>query len=185
MTSLRDRLRADTASGHECVDRAYSSLDLAQPDGLRTFLRAQLSVLLSVRCDPGPHAAAAQDLGLRMVAALEADLRDLRGRQAAPVGERQLDATAILYILLGSSLGTAVLHRRWLEATDPAVMATGRYLGLAPPQGAWRHLCEELAERPAEGAEADRIVQDARELFELHQAVLEKQALLPEGALHA
>ena len=184
MTSLRDRLRVDTAPRHDCVDRAYSSMDLTQLDGLQTFLRTQLSVLRSVRCSSGRHAVAVRQRSSRMVAALEVDLRDLRGRQAAPVSERQLDATAILYILLGSSLGTRVLHRRWLEATDPAVTAAGRYLGLAPPHGAWRHLCQDLGQLPAEGAEADRIVQDAGRLFDLHLAVLERHALLREGALH-
>lgn len=184
MASLRDRLRADMAPRHKCVDRAYSELDLAHPAGLRTFLRAQLSVLLSMRCDPGHHAAAAQDLVSRMAAAMEADLRGLDSCAVVPASAIRLNATAVLYMLLGSSLGTRVLRRRWLEATEPAVRAAGQYLSLAPPQGAWRHLCEELAAHPAEGAEADRIVQAAGELFDLHLAVMERQALLPEGTLH-
>ena len=185
MTSLRDRLRTDMAPKHERVDRSCSFLDLAQPDGLRTFLRAQLSVLLSVRCRPGHHATAVQDLGSRMAAALETDLHDLDGCPVAPVGECRLNATAMFYMLLGSGLGTRVLRRRWLEATDPAVTTAGRYLGLLPPHGAWRHLCEELAERPAEGADADRIVRDAGRLFDLHLAALVGRTLQPDGAPHA
>lgn len=184
MTSLRDRLRADTASRHDDVDRAYSSLDLTRSDGLRTFLRTQSSVLGSVRCRPGRHAAAATDLGARMAAALEADLQALHGRPTVTGGERRLDATAVLYMLLGSSLGTRVLRRRWLAATDPTVAAAGRYLGLVPSQGAWRVLCEELTQHPAEGAEADRIVADAGELFDRHLVTLAEDALLPRGASH-
>ena len=185
MTSLRDRLRADTAARHDRVDRAYSKLDLTQSEDLRTFLRAQRSVLLSVRCYPGRHAAAAQDLASRMVIALEADLVDLDGGPVLPEGERRLDATAMLYMLLGSSLGTRVLHRRWLGTTDFAARAAGRYLALTPPLGAWRHLCEDLAQGPSEGADADRIVQDAGELFDLHLAALEDRTLLFQGVLHA
>lgn len=184
MNSLRERLRADTASRHEGVDRAYSVLDLTRSDDLRTFLRTQLSVLRLVRCRPGSHTAAATALGSRMAAALEADLRALHGRPAAPSGERRLHATAVLYMLLGSSLGTRVLRRRWLAATDPSIAAAGRYLDLAPPQGAWRVLCDELAQQPAEGAEADCIVHDATEIFDLHLAALAEGALLPVGASH-
>jgi hypothetical protein len=184
MNSLRDRLRVDTALKHECVDRAYSLLDLTQPGSFQTFLRTQLSVLLSVFCRPGHHTLAVEDLRSRMVAALEADLRELRGRLAAPVGGRYLDATAVLYMLLGSSFGTRVLRRRWLGATDPAVASAGRYLGLTPPQGAWPALCDELARHSAVGADADRIVHDAGKLFDLHLAVLAEGSLLPEGASH-
>ena len=185
MTSLRDRLRTDTAPRHERVDHAYSSLDLTQSDGLRTFLGSQFSVLAAVRCGPGRHAAEAADLGRRMASALRSDLRDLRAGPALPVAERRLDATAVLYMLLGSSLGTRVLRRRWLEATDPSVATAGRFLGLAPPPGAWRTLCEELEQSPAQGAEADRIVHDVEELFELHLTVLARHSRLPEGAPHA
>jgi hypothetical protein len=184
MTSLRDRLRADTAPRHECVDRAYSSLDLTQPSDLQTFLRTQSSVLASVRCRSGRHASDAKALGSRMLAALEADLCSLHVRPASPVGERHLDATAVLYMLLGSSLGTRVLRRRWQGATASAVAAAGRCLGLEPPGGAWRELCEELAQRSPRGAEADRIVRDAGELFDLHLAALAGHAR-PCGGSHA
>ncbi|WP_176556253.1 hypothetical protein [Rubellimicrobium rubrum] len=184
MTSLRDRLRADTAFRHDCVDRAYSALDLTQPDDLRTFLRTQLTVLCDMSCRPSRHSAAATALASRMADALRADLRALGGTPVGSGGARPLHGTAVLYMLLGSSLGTQVLRRRWLGASNPAVAAADRYFGLAAPQGAWRALCEELAGRSPHGPEADRIVQDADALFELHLAALAGPALRPEGVLH-
>jgi len=183
MTSLRDRLRASTAFRHERADRAYSSLDLRRTDGLRTFLRAQLWVLDSIRCCSGPHAAEAEDLRSRMAQSLRRDLRVLDSTPAVVSGQCRLNATAMLYLLLGSSLGTQILRRRWQEAADPAVAAAGQYLGLCVPQKAWGRLCEELARLGAEGAEADRIVHDASRIFDLHLGALAGFARLAEGAL--
>ena len=185
MTSLRDRLRADTAPWHERVDRAYTTLDLRQAADLGTFLGAQLSVLLAVRCGPGPNADAADELRAGMAAAILADLRHL---DRAPVLTRQahqFDTTSVLYILLGSRLGTRVLYRRWLEATDPAVKGAGSYLGLAPPSGAWRALCGELLQRPFQGAEADRVVEDACLLFDLHLGAFSALEPAAQGEPHA
>lgn len=184
MTSLRDRLRASTAPRHERVDRAYSSLDLRRTDDLRTFFRAQLWVLDSIRCCPGPHAAEADDLRSRLAQSLRRDLRVLDSPPAVTFEQSGLHATAMLYLLLGSSLGTQVLRRRWQEATDPAVAAAGQYLGLTVPRIEWRRLCEELARTKADGAEADRIVHDASRMFDLHLGALAGFARLPEGALH-
>ena len=184
MPSLRDRLRADTALSHDCVDRAYSALDLTQPDDLRTFLRTQWLVLSRMSCRPGRHSSVAAALGSRMADALRADLGVLGATPVGAGSQRPLHATAVLYMLLGSSLGTQVLRRRWLGTSDPAVAAAGRYLGLAAPQGAWPTLCEELAEHPSQGTEADRIVWDARALFDLHLTVLADPTLLPEEVLH-
>ncbi|TNC59367.1 biliverdin-producing heme oxygenase [Rubellimicrobium roseum] len=107
-----------------------------------------------------------------MVTALRADLHHLDRAPALPRQARRFDATSVLYILLGSGLGTRVLHRRWLEATDPAVKGAGSYLGLASPLDAWRALCGELLQRPPQGAEADRVVGDACLLFDLHLGAL-------------
>ena len=185
MTSLRDRLRADTAAWHERVDRAYTTLDLRQSADLGTFLGAQLSVLLAIRCHPGPHADAADELRACMAAAILADLRHLDRAPVLTRQTRRFDATSVLYILLGSRLGTRVLHRRWLEATDPAVKGAGSYLGLAPPSDAWRALCGELMQRPPQGAEADRVVEDACLLFDLHLGALSALEPAAQGEPHA
>ncbi|WP_176559246.1 hypothetical protein [Rubellimicrobium roseum] len=181
MTTLRDRLRADTAPWHERVDDAYSVLDLRQTVDLGRFLRSQLSVLLAVRCGPGRHAEDAERLRRSMIGALQADLRHLDLKAVRPATERRLDATAVHYILLGSRLGTRVLHRRWLGATDAAVAGAGRYLGTTPPTAAWRKFCAELLQMPDQGTEADRITHDACILFDLHLDVLPALAPLRQG----
>lgn len=119
-----------------------------------------------------------------MSEAMKADLHVLGIDPASPRSGRQLDATSMLYILLGSSLGTQVLRRRWLQATDPAVSAAGQYLSLSVPAGAWRQLCQDLAGQEPDGAEADRIVQDACEIFDLHLDASSNSERLPEGASH-
>jgi heme oxygenase len=184
MTTLRDRLRADTAPQHERVDHAYSLLDLAQAGELGVFLGMQRAVLLSVRCRPGRHAVAAEELAAHMTTEIEADLRHLDATPVLPLGPRLLDATAVHYILLGSSLGTRLLHRRWQERATPAAAGAGRYLGLAPPQGAWRALCDDLAQQSPVGADADRIVRDAAAMFDMHLAAWALRAPVMEGALH-
>jgi hypothetical protein len=184
MTTLRDRLRVDTAPSHERVDRAYSRLDLRRPDDLGTFLTAQRAVLAAIRVRPGAHAEEAREVALMMTDALDADLGHLGAGPVMTLGAREVHGTACLYILLGSSLGTRVLHRRWLEAGDPVVAGAGRYLGLAMPPGAWRNLCEDLARRPPGGPEADRTVGDAAALFDLHLAAWDRLAALPEGTVH-
>ncbi|HVG48091.1 MAG TPA: hypothetical protein VM899_08155 [Rubellimicrobium sp.] len=184
MMTLRDRLRADTAARHGCVDRAYSSLDITKPGDFRTFLLAHLQVLDALRCAPGHQAAAAEDLRSRMMLALRADLRELDSHPRAGPAGRPLDPTAVHYLLLGSSLGTQVLRRRWLQATSPVVAAAGRYLNLGVPPGAWRHLCDQLAGCAAVNAEADRTVGDTIEIFDRHLAALASLDLLPEGVAH-
>jgi len=185
MISLRDRLRGETAPWHERVDRAYSTLDLRRAADFETFLGAQMAVLRAIQCRPGCRAEDAEPLRADMIAALTADLRDL-GRGPVPSGAtHQFDATAVLYILLGSRMGTQVLRRRWLEATDPAVASAGRYLGLATPASTWRAFCAELMQAPGQGAEADRIVGDACRLFDLHLGVLPTLARAHPGESHA
>jgi len=185
MTSLRDRLRADTAPWHERVDRAYTTLDLRQAADLGTFLGAQLAVLLAIRCRPGPHAKAADDLRNGMAAAIRSDLHHLDRAPALPQQACQFDATSVLYILLGSCLGKRVLQRRWLEGSDPLTAGAGRYLGFAPPSDAWRTFCGELMKRPPQGTEADRVVDDACLLFELHLGALSTLAPAHHGGSHA
>lgn len=184
MTTLRDRLRVDTAPSHERVDQVYSTLDLRRRDDLGTFLAAQRSVLGAVRLRPGPHAEEARDVARMMTAALDADLGHLGPRPVRPLRTTEVQSTACLYILLGSSLGTRVLHRRWLGAEDRIVAEAGRYLGLAMPPGAWRGLCMDLERQSSSGDEADRIVRDASALFDLHLAAWAGLAARPERSLH-
>ena len=184
MTTLRDRLRVDTAPSHERVDRAYSTLDLRRRSDLGTFLSAQRAVLGAIRVRPGRHAGEAGEVALTMTGALDEDLDHLGATLPRVLDALEVCGTACLYILLGSSLGTRVLHRRWLETQDPVVGGAGRYLGLAMPPGAWRDLCEDLGRCPTEGAEADQTVRDAAALFDLHLAAWHRLTAPVEGSVH-
>ena len=168
--TLRERLRLDTRLWHEEVDRAYSGFDLRHPSSLAGFLRANLSALRSIDCHPGPQADAARLLRDEMATALEADLRHLGGPQPDAAVPVRFDATAVLYVLLGSRIGTQVLRRRWLGSTDAAVLGAGRYFAMPQRTGDWRDLCVRLAGASAHDPAAETIVRDACDLFGLYRA---------------
>lgn len=172
MTTLRERLRADTRAAHDALDRGFERFDLATCEGLGGFLAAQRSALGALHPTPGEGAEQSEALRREAVAAVEGDLKSLGrggGRDLAPIS---LDPRAVLYILLGSRLGLRVLETRWAGSTDPAVTGAGRLFGLPGQRPAWRRFCAEASTASGEGAEADRVVVDAGRAFGLYLEAL-------------
>lgn len=176
MTTLRSRLRDDTRSAHDRLDRLVSGFDLRKPGPLGSFMAGHHAAMQALDVAPGPCAASARALLEELLPALEADLATL-GRAPAPAPRTLCcDDTAALYVLLGSRLGTLVLRRRWQEARDPAVRAAACYFDRPPPTQEWRRFTAWLDAQPAETPAAERSVRDAARLFELFETTLTPQA---------
>ncbi|WP_146170710.1 biliverdin-producing heme oxygenase [Cereibacter changlensis] len=115
-----------------------------------------------------------------MIEALDADLRHLGAQPADPILPVEADATAVLYVLLGSQMGMRVLRKRWVTATDPAVAGAGRIFNLRLKPVAWQTLCAEMTGQAAGDEIADRVAEDACRVFEVYIRALANGA---EGAL--
>lgn len=180
VSTLRDRLRADTRAAHDALDRGFERFDLATREGLGGFLAAHGAALGALRSTPGKGSEQAEALRRDAVAAVEGDLQSL-GRQAGPaVAGPGLHPSAVLYVLLGSRLGLRVLERRWAASVDPRVAGAGRLFGLAGRVAEWRRFCEEAGAESGEGPEADRVVADAERAFGLYLAALRDAGSGPE-----
>lgn len=180
LATLRERLRAETASQHDNVDRAYSQLDLCEKASLVRFFQAQGIALRAIHCRPGTNARDAEALRDEMIGAIEGDLRHLGASWPDALEPVELDATAVHYVLLGSQMGMRVLRQRWAAANDPAVAGAGRTFSLPLHTLAWRHFCNEVAARPADDPAADILVSDAGRVFGLYLAAL-KLTVDPRG----
>ncbi|MFQ6551918.1 biliverdin-producing heme oxygenase [Aestuariibius insulae] len=157
--SLRERLRRDLQDEHEALDRKISTLDLTQIHGYRAFLAIHYIALRGLQTD-APQAMLGD-----MIDALGTDL-DAMGAPTLPtLAPLSVHTVALDYMLIGSRLGTQVLRKRWLAATDPRVTANGCYFAL-PAQGrAWGALTKALGAMNGSDERAAQIVADARALF--------------------
>ncbi|MFQ6548435.1 biliverdin-producing heme oxygenase [Aestuariibius sp. 2305UL40-4] len=170
--SLRTRLRRDLAVVHERLDQAISRLDLTARADYGVFLVLHRQAFGGLTA---PGAATAPDLA-DTLAALDLDIAALGLRPTEDRDAMEVAGLALDYVFLGSRLGTKVLRRHWQAALDPVVRGAGAYFALPPRKDGWSTLLQDLAARPANGTEADRIVTDAGRIFarfeDTYQAVL-------------
>lgn len=169
---LRGRLRAETRPYHQRVDDAFSQFDVSRARDLAYFLGAQLAALQALVPQHGPDRAAAATIAADMSSAIAADLAALGTNSPPLLAPHKADATAVLYVLLGSRMGTQVLAHRWRLSADDEARGAGRYLGLDPQKDCWRALCRRLADRPAYGAAADAMISQVASIFDLYSAAL-------------
>lgn len=146
--AARFELRQATAKAHAAVDEAYSTFDLAAPEGYQAFLRAQYACLAPL--EAALTFAGAERLlpdwpSRRRAQLLEADLADLGAGAAAPPQLQgapglRLPAAIMgaLYVLEGSRFGGTVLSRR----VRPGMPV--RFLAVGAEPGAWRALVAAL-----------------------------------------
>ena len=173
-STLRERLRHDTRTQHERFDSAMSALDIGTEDGLGDFLSVQYDALATLASADGDDRAEAEDIRAELMAALAADLEAL-GRPTGLSSTRstlKADPTAVLYILLGSRLGTQVLARTWTRTATGAALNAGRYLTLDSRKDAWRGFCARTGDTPSRGVKADLVVADAIAIFDHYLTVL-------------
>ena len=164
--NLRLRLRQDTRAAHDALDLALSRFDLTTAEGLRRFLRAQWLGLRAL--DLAGSTAQSRTALTSLTAALRSDL-DRLGVAVdpdPPVLDFVPEPLAIDYMVAGSRLGSMVLRKQWLAATDPDVRAAGAYFGGPDHLDLWKAFCRQAEAMPATTAIADRVVQDADRLFE-------------------
>lgn len=171
ITSLRDRLRADTGPSHETLDLTVAQLDFASREGVLAFLRIQATALGRLDGE-----ALALPL-LRMVA----DLRARALEDLAAAGENVRDRNvryafhpvACDYVMSGSRLGDRILRKKWAEHAAWTTVGTSFFT--APTYGElWEGFCTGSGRLPGHGSDADNIVADAIGLFELFRTVAEE-----------
>jgi heme oxygenase (biliverdin-IX-beta and delta-forming) len=163
-TTLRARLRNDTAPLHEELDRYMASASFEDRTQYTGFLRAQLRALSGITL-AAPECRS--DLQGDMIQALCTDMTLLAADWQALPDQRPVQATALHYVLLGSRMGAKILNRRREASTSAWVRRAGTYLQMPVEQGAWTALCQTLTRQSGCGAEAEAIVADARSIFEV------------------
>ncbi|WP_143089826.1 biliverdin-producing heme oxygenase [Tropicimonas isoalkanivorans] len=168
MDDLRGRLRSDTRSSHDRLDRHVSTFDLGEPDGLRSFLAMQLMALTRLEplaknsiCAPAIH-----DLRARA----EFDLRGLDETTALSCPDLTFTPhpMSVDYVIAGSRVGTAILRKRWLASKNAEVRATSAYFSAPTYMDMWRAFCDRATRETSSGPQADRIVGDAIGLFDFY-----------------
>ncbi|MGR3625295.1 MAG: hypothetical protein ACU0A0_03290 [Limimaricola sp.] len=168
-TPLRSRLKRDLVARHERLDACFSRFDLTTRPGLSGFLAAHRTAFAAIR--PASGGLTGGPLLGRMIAAIDADLGVLgHAPGAGPAPLRLTRSMAQDYVLLGSRLGSQLLRRRWAAARDPRLRSAGTYLSLPPMARDWRAFCDRAGALPGEGTEADKVVCEAGQLFDLFLA---------------
>ena len=164
-TSLRDRLRRETADAHARVDGLFGSHDLSTETGYAAFLLAQSKAWETLRPILDADSLARAD-------ALRADLRHLDLTVPAPLPDIDLPEGATLghrYVLEGSRLGSTVLLRE-LNATSPELSErAGAYLTESGRIEPWKQLSTGL-QKDRNGRDKDQaLIQDALFVFGLFE----------------
>ena len=152
-------LRRVTSPWHQTTEEAFGRFDVATLEGARGFLRSQSRAVLPLEAE-----IQARDI-LELVPDWPSRQRsvalcqDLRSLGAAPAEllpvtlASQLQALGALYVLEGSRLGGALLHRRAMDSRVLAVRSANGFFSHKPgPQG-WRRFLTILntagVDRPA------------------------------------
>lgn len=162
MPSLRQRLRSETESDHKLVDSILSRLDITcRPDFIQ-FLLIHLDVYTRIRAT-GPAKIALDDICER----LAADLSTLGFSNNPETNSetQEFHDLALEYIVHGSRLGAGVLRKKWLQSEDQDVRAAAAYFTASSASADWADLCVKLRRMPWGGAISDRVVADARQIF--------------------
>lgn len=166
--TFRHRLRRDTSSAHATLDTLLSKLDLTTAEGLAPFLVIQNRALRSLA--PLSTSAATSAVIRDLIDRTGADLDQLGtpGGMAPPAPSQMVDPMALDYLVAGSRLGTAVLAKRWAQATDPKVQRASAYFAGQSHLELWQSLCHQLSSMPADHCQAEKIINDSNLLFEFY-----------------
>ncbi len=168
---FRQVLKNETQADHERVDGLISLIDLATFDGFIRFLSIHQSCFRVMRDLVTTESDAWSSLD-EMVRRIDADLATMG--TSATVGVvsdiHKPDRLAIDYVIEGSRLGSKMLRRRWLTASDPIVRQANAYFSLAPVPGRWRDVCDQLSNIPGHSERAGTIIEDTKMLFALFHA---------------
>ena len=160
-------MRDETRAAHDRVDAAYRCCDITGPEGLGLFLSDHLRAFAALSFSNGVNSAQVEALQAEYRVALETDLAAL-GHPLPEDGERLcVTPDPALYIMLGSRRGAKLMQRHWASHARSEARQAGAFLSLSPRDAEWRQLCLDLSARPAQGAEADRMVAEVNAIFGL------------------
>lgn len=164
-TTLRDRLRHETATAHGRVDALFGSCDLATEQGYGAFLYAQAQAWETLRPVLDADSLARAD-------ALRRDLEALGLPIPAPLDAISLPAEASIghrYVLEGSRLGSTVLWRELSAKAPDLAERAGDYLLESQKIDPWKSLSTSLQKDDRDPASADAAVGDAIFVFDLFE----------------
>lgn len=150
------------------LDRVAGALDVASKAGLTRFLIMQRIMLGTL----SRHGLGDLAKGTIAELALRAkfDLHRLSARlpfqpNLLSSDLADLHREAVDYVVLGSRIGAEHLKRRWTTSQDPEVQAARSFMTASTDTGLWRACVRDLQGKAAQGAHANRVVDDARRLF--------------------
>lgn len=185
VVTLSERLRRDTRTAHDAVDRAFSRFDVRTVAGLGGFLGAQREVAAMLRdaMDPSDPLL---DVLRPTLDDLDHDLAVLgHVRPAAPLAPPAAPGSdhplARSYVWLGSRLGMRMVARRWYRSADARVAAAGRSVARLQERSDWRPVSAALDAMSGRGREADAVTHAARDWF----AILEQAAVASRRRVEA
>ncbi len=169
---VRAHLREATAACHDRVDAAFSSFDLATPDGYSTFLAAQAAALI-------PIEQAIEGAGIDAVLpdwkqrtrrmALCRDLENLGIVPPPSVVFVAPDCPAAMlgmaYVLEGSRLGSAVLMQRVLSGPHTILSTTTEYLRHGAGTGLWQSFLVTIEAAGFVASDLEKMTSAAKAVF--------------------
>ena len=168
-SSLRDRMRLDTADLHAALDARLGAFDLRDPADLAGFLRINERGFAAI-AGAGPDGAVCmgRSIAADLARRIRSDL-DRLGTSPLPAvaAPEDPDPLAIDYVVLGSRLGSSVLKRHWAQAEDPRVREASCYFSAPAQVRRWQAFCRQTREMSPKNAAADRAVDDTRRIFAL------------------
>ncbi|WP_339849369.1 biliverdin-producing heme oxygenase [uncultured Nisaea sp.] len=171
--TLRKRLRIDTAEAHERIDKLASQLDLSNEEDLISFLSAQLeSHQRLLEC----LSQKAEWLKRRIIL-IKSDLSEL-GEKVRPVSAApvvgHINPLAIAYVICGSYLGSKVLRKTLMLSTSERVHNASSFLKDDVPAEQWSMLIKTLENLPADGLEAEDIIDSANRCFSVFELAFDR-----------
>lgn len=165
-------LRQSTHEQHAQLDALISTLDLTRSDTLARFMAIHLMCFEAMAChydDPVLHG---------LIQGLRQDLNALGKPQdaSATVELQPFHPLAARYILAGSRMGTGVLRKQWLKATEVTVRAASAYFTSPNDRSEWPAVCAELSKIDCGSDLAQEISADAAGIFDIFAEAFHRSA---------
>ena len=174
VAGFRMRMRQATRPNHDQVEALFDTLDLTTRAGLGCFLAAQSIALKAALREVRSSQPEWAHRFSQLTDCIARDLDRLGWpRPAAEIGGLGgAHPLGIIYVIAGSRLGAAILHRKAIDSADPAVRSAQAYLAHAMPKGAWAALCRELDD-PRWAPFEDDLIAGAQQTFDVFGAAFD------------
>ena len=172
---LRWRLREETQSAHETLDKRVSAIDLTTEAGYVAFLKAQAAAYLSIAHLP----QAPPQLAIRARLAMD-DLSDLGITTGALhriewPGTPEPDPLGVGYVVGGSSLGHRLLLQRWAESDNQRLLRASRFMHYDGLTVLWRETLRALQQVGLDERRCQSVLQSAKACFRIFDLAFEAE----------